>query len=72
MNVATDCQIEVNGRKLVMPNHCTVVNLLQRLEVHSGAIAVELNGEILPKHDFSATVLRSGDRVEVVSLVGGG
>lgn len=35
-------------------------------------IAVEINGEIVPKALFSETVVRDGDRVEVVSFVGGG
>lgn len=35
-------------------------------------IAVEINGEIVPKTLFSETVVRSGDRLEVVSFVGGG
>ena len=35
-------------------------------------VAVELNGEILPKAKYGETVLKDGDSVEVVSFVGGG
>lgn len=35
-------------------------------------IAVELNGEILPKDKYDKTVLSDGDRVEIVNFVGGG
>ncbi len=35
-------------------------------------IAVELNGEIVPKAEYGNTVLKDGDVVEVVSFVGGG
>ncbi len=35
-------------------------------------IAVELNGEILPKDKYDKTVLIEGDRVEIVNFVGGG
>ena len=35
-------------------------------------IAVELNGEILPKTQYSDTVLKDGDVVEIVNFVGGG
>lgn len=35
-------------------------------------IAVELNGEILPKDKYDKTVLIDGDRVEIVNFVGGG
>ena len=35
-------------------------------------IAVELNGDILPKYSYSDTMLKDGDRLEVVTFVGGG
>ena len=35
-------------------------------------IAIELNGEILPKSEYDKTVLSNGDKVEIVSFVGGG
>lgn len=35
-------------------------------------VAVELNGDILPKAQYERTVLRDGDSVEIVSFVGGG
>ncbi|ASM34675.1 Sulfur carrier protein ThiS [Campylobacter sputorum subsp. bubulus] len=35
-------------------------------------IAVELNGEILPKSKFQTTILKDGDKVEIVSFVRGG
>ncbi len=37
-----------------------------------GAMAVELNAEIVPRDQFGQTILNSGDEVEVVTLVGGG
>ncbi len=35
-------------------------------------VAVELNGEILPKTQYETTILQDGDCVEIVSFVGGG
>ena len=35
-------------------------------------IAVELNGDILPKYQYSETMLKDGDSMEVVTFVGGG
>lgn len=35
-------------------------------------IAVELNGEIVPKSKYASTVLKDGDAVEIVRFVGGG
>ena len=46
--------------------------LLQKLEVTSEKVAVELNLEILPKGEYASRELADGDRVEVVAFVGGG
>ncbi len=35
-------------------------------------VAVELNGDILPKSQYEGTALKDGDSVEIVSFVGGG
>ena len=35
-------------------------------------IAVEKNGEIIPKAEYSATIINDGDNIEIVSFVGGG
>ena len=35
-------------------------------------IAVEKNGEIIPKAEYSDTVINDGDNIEIVSFVGGG
>lgn len=35
-------------------------------------VAVELNGDILPKAQYESTLLQDGDNVEIVSFVGGG
>ena len=35
-------------------------------------VAVEKNGEIVPKAEYSDTVLKNGDSIEIVSFVGGG
>lgn len=53
----------------------TELPLMQYLEENSiqpQRIAVELNEEILPKSEYSATVLKDGDVVEIVNFVGGG
>ena len=61
----------INGEKTAADGK----NLLEYL-VSSGydtkRIAVELNGFILPKTDYDKTVLSDGDKIEIVSFVGGG
>ena len=45
---------------------------LEENGINPQRIAVELNGEILPKAQYSNTVLKDGDIVEIVNFVGGG
>jgi sulfur carrier protein len=46
--------------------------LLERLKMRRGRVAVEINREIVPKARYDATIVRVGDRVEIVNFVGGG
>ena len=50
----------------------TVSQLLAAEGFDSGRIAVERNGDIVPKSRYGETVLQEGDVLEVVSFVGGG
>jgi thiamine biosynthesis protein ThiS len=50
----------------------TIADLLTVLNIHSRGIAVELNQEILPSSNFTEIVLQTDDRLEIVTLVGGG
>ncbi len=49
-----------------------LVALLDTLELTGKRIAVELNGEIVPKSQHAATTLNQGDQLEIVVAVGGG
>ncbi len=63
--------VSVNGEKVNADN----TNLLLFLEENGynvGRIAVEMNGEILPKANYESTILKDGDVLEVVSFVAGG
>jgi len=50
----------------------TVAGLVQHLELVGKRLAIELNGEIVPRSQFEATQLADGDRLEIVGAVGGG
>ena len=65
-------RIEVNGEPRQVSDGITVLSLLRELEVASGPVAVERNAEIVPRAEHATTVLRDGDKVEVVQFVGGG
>ncbi len=65
-------QIEVNGEKRELAEHATVTALLEALGLGATLVAVERNGEIVPRARHAATELADGDKLEVVHFVGGG
>ena len=64
--------IEFNGETSQIDEKSTIADLLRFAKVESRFCAVELNLEIVPKDQYSAKSLVSGDKIEVVTLVGGG
>jgi len=65
-------QLLINGETRETPELRTVADLATWLALPSFGSAVELNGQVVRKAEHAATPLRSGDRLEVVRLVGGG
>ncbi len=65
-------QIIVNGEQKDFNGGLTVIALLAEIGVQKERVAVELNLDIVPKGRFGDTILKDGDRVEIVSFVGGG
>jgi sulfur carrier protein len=65
--------ITVNGRpRTLSPRSSTLADLVRELDIEGRRIAVEKNGEIVPKSRYAATPLSTGDRIEIVGAVGGG
>lgn len=64
--------IQVNGESRGIGHGQTVAALLQELDIRADRVAVELNLEILDRKDFETRGLREGDRVEILSFIGGG
>jgi sulfur carrier protein len=64
--------ITLNGETCEVPSGTTVAELLGRLEVLPKHVAVEVNLELIPRSRHGDRVLRDNDRLEVVTLVGGG
>ena len=63
--------VKVNGEELAAVG-MTVAEYLASTQYDAKRIVVEVNGDIVPKAKYSETVLQDGDRVEIVSFVGGG
>jgi sulfur carrier protein len=62
----------VNGESHPLAENATVAELLADFAVHPQRVAVEVNEKLVRRAVFSETRLREGDRVEIVTLVGGG
>ena len=65
-------QVLVNGEAHRFERALDISSLLQRLELAGRRLAVERNGEIVPKSAHAGTLLADGDRLEIVVAVGGG
>jgi sulfur carrier protein len=72
MNYGRVMQITVNGATRDLEVGATVATLLESLGLEPRGLAVERNLELVPRIEHATTKLAAGDRVEVVTLVGGG
>ena len=65
-------KILINGEEKDLPGSISVSDLLDRFELPSHRVAIELNKNVIRKVDWSETPVNDGDRIEVVHFVGGG
>jgi sulfur carrier protein len=65
-------RVVLNGAPREFPAPPTFAELLESLELTRARLAVERNGEIVPRSHFAETRLADGDRIELVVAVGGG
>jgi thiamine biosynthesis protein ThiS len=69
---AETISLTLNGKPRSLPGETPLLDLLTELGVDRRLIAVAHNGEVLPRDTYEGVVLRDGDSVEVVRMVGGG
>lgn len=62
----------VNGKERPLPRPPSVRGAVEALGLGARPLAVELNGRLVRRADHPDTPVRPGDRVEIVSFVGGG
>ena len=65
-------QVLVNGAARSFERPLPVADLIAALALSGKRVAVERNGEIVPKSAHGSTVVADGDRLEIVVAVGGG
>ena len=65
-------ELKINGEARQFSEALTVTGLIELLGYTGKRIAIERNGEIVPKSQHATTALLSGDQLEIVVAVGGG
>lgn len=70
--MAEKITIQLNGEPRAIDGNLTAHRLLASLRLDARTVVVELNREIIRKHQLDDTLIRQGDQVELVHFVGGG
>ena len=68
----TTCEISINGEYRQVAAGLDVASLLRQLNLKTNQLAVEVNRTLVRRSDHAQTTLNDGDRVEIVTLAGGG
>lgn len=64
--------MKVNGEQIILSEKIPLSEFFQREGYAQEKIAVELNGEIIPRSRYASVILTDADKLEIVSFVGGG
>ena len=64
--------LQINGESRNVTDGLTLAALIAQLGSKPDRVAVEVNLEIVPRDKWQDTILRNGDRLEIVHFVGGG
>ncbi|MGQ0528261.1 MAG: sulfur carrier protein ThiS [Panacagrimonas sp.] len=62
----------VNGSALEAPEGATLTQLIELMQLAGRRLAIELNGQIVPRSVHAQTALKPDDRIEIVQAIGGG
>ena len=65
-------KIQVNAQPRQVPKDCTIADLLAEMRLEPRLVAVEVNEMVVPRAQHEQHVLHEDDRLEIVTLVGGG
>ena len=65
-------KVFLNGKKIKVDNNLTAEQLLANMGYRDKRIAIEINGEVIPKSELSNKIIVENDKVEIIVAVGGG
>ena len=72
VNASGTITIQINGEDHTLGSATALVKLLENIGMNPRLVAIEYNGEILHRQHWADTQVQNGDRLEVVTIVGGG
>jgi sulfur carrier protein len=64
--------ISINGSSRQLPSNISIASLIDEMGLSGKRIALERNGEIVPRSQFASSQIEEGDILEIVAAVGGG
>lgn len=65
-------QFQLNGEPYPLPESVTLAQLIEELQLTGRRFAVEIDGEVVPRSQFTTTLLHPNSRVEIIHAIGGG
>ena len=65
-------EIQLNGKPYSLGEGVNIDSLLEELSIPKDKVAIELNRKVLHKENYTKTVLKNNDQVEIVTFIGGG
>ena len=65
-------KIQLNGKKVLIKSNFSILDLLKKYKLVDKKVAIEHNGQIIPKNNYKKKNLKNNDKVEIVHFIGGG
>ncbi len=72
MNSLIMAKIQLNGKKVDIKTNYSIFDLLKKYKLLNKKVAIEYNGQIIPKGSFKKKYLKHNDKIEIVHFIGGG
>ena len=65
-------KMQLNGKKVLIKSKVSIYDLLIKYKLNTKKIAIEYNGQIIPKERYRTKFLKNKDKIEIVHFIGGG
>ena len=65
-------KIQLNGKKVLIKQKLSIINLLKKHKLNKKNVAVEINGKIISKQKYKNKIVKNNDKIEIVHFIGGG